>query len=159
VKKLLNFTRDTLKKIMPFALIICIIYILCINDYRKQEKLQIDNSFTNELNVARAMFSNDYGNNDEEGKVYLRTNTAASLYSSVSLFKHTSYSNNKDRNDLFYSIYNLYLCMSRSEASRVIFTKYNKEVSQYLLRLANDPNDKEAYEALDELTYKVLNSK
>ncbi|MBK1813293.1 hypothetical protein JHL18_21965 [Clostridium sp. YIM B02505] len=158
MKKLLKFAKIIIKKTMPFALIISILYIIVINDFRKQEKKEIDDSFTNQLVLANGILNTDYNKNDDEGKAYLRTTAAGYLYSSLNLMNYSSYINNENRNDLFGAINNLYLCMTKSNASRVIFTKYNKEVNQYLVKIIRKPKDKEACKALDELTYSVLKS-
>ncbi|WP_206867921.1 hypothetical protein [Clostridium zeae] len=111
MKKLLKFAKVIVKKAMPFALIIAILYIITVNDLRKQDQKEIDDSFTNQLVLANGMLNSDYNKNDDEGKAYLRTTAAGSLYSSLNLMRYSSYNNNENRNDLFDAINNLYLCM------------------------------------------------
>lgn len=159
VKKLLKDAKIIIKKALPFVLLITIIYIIAISNLRKQDQKEIDDSFTNQLVLANGILNSDYNKNDDEGKTYLRTTAAGSLYSSLNLMRFSSYINNEDRNDLFSAINNLYLCMTNSNKSRIIFTMYNKEVNQYLVRIISNPNDEKACKALDELTYNVLNSK
>ncbi|GFP76206.1 hypothetical protein [Clostridium fungisolvens] len=159
MKKLLKIARTIIKKAVPFALIIVILYSIIMNNQREQDQKEIDESFTNQLVLANGMLNNDYNKNDDEGKTFLRTTAAGSLYSSLNLMRFSSYNNNDNRNNLFGAINNLYLCMTNSNSSRIIFTIYNKEVNQYLVRIISNPNDEEACKALDELTYSVLNSK
>lgn len=159
MKKLLKIAKTIIKKAMPFVLIIAILYSIAINDQRKQDQKEIDDSFTNQLVQVNGMLASDYDMNDDEGKIFLRTTAAGSLYSSLNLMRFSSYVNSENRNDLFGALNNLYLCMTKSSTSRIIFTTHNKEVNQYLIRIISNPNDKEAYKALDELTYGILNSK
>ncbi|GKU25043.1 hypothetical protein [Clostridium folliculivorans] len=159
MKKLLKSSKVIIKKAMPFVLIIAILYIIAINDLRKQDQNEIDDSFTNQLVLANGILNSDYNKSNDEGKAYLRTTAAGGLYSSLNLMRFSSYINNEDRNDLFGAINNLYLCMTNSNTSKVIFTTYNEKVNQYLVRIIRNPKDKEACKALDELTYSVLNSK
>jgi hypothetical protein len=120
--------------------------------YQKNEQQkQINELFIASLVEARVALSIDYVNADESTRTAHSTRISSNLYSAVRVLNLSSYNNNKNRNQLFSAIYNLYLCMTNPDTKLIILTEKLADVHSYLTRIIEDINDTEAYEELSSL--------
>lgn len=107
--------------------------------------------FISSLVEARSSLYSDYSNADESTKTNNYTKISSNLYTAANILDVSSY-NNKNRNQLFGGIYNLYLCMTKPDTRSDIVTNKEAIVRECLTKIIQDTNDKEASEALDKLT-------
>lgn len=111
-----------------------------------------DQEFLTNLSLASSGFAKDYSNMDDNEKIANYIDISSNLYTAMNILDMTSYSHNKNRNELFTAIYNLYNCMTRKDSRDAVLTNRTMEiVNKCLNDLTLNPKDEKACQTISKL--------
>jgi hypothetical protein len=151
------------KRISLFIIILLLFSVawLSVNHIRLSNEYSLQQNNANvalksSLSFAMSSFALDYDNSGESDKQYSYNEAMTNLASSSQLVKLTTY---VDKNNyLDAALYNLYKLMEQNEYKRNIMDK-SKPIYDSLLRLSQNPADKEATDNIIKLTEEIRQEK
>lgn len=145
--------------LLPLILILLVVsgmYIKLLIENDKQQN-NADMALKSNLSLAAAGFALDFNRvTDEKQKQYSYNEAMSNTYSSSQLVGLTTYDSKNDGLDL--ALYNLYKLMEQNEYRNIVMKK-SKSIYDNLLRISQNPTDKEATDNIIKLTEEIKQEK